>query len=309
MKKVNLLNAALLLGAVVTVSTLSSCGDTEEVTNLENQASLAWAPVTVQVNEFSMSVDDIPDSPTRATETPAEYENVGAITLSFYTSDGTLVCSSTQLKSDESTFDTFGEFSLLVPIGSYTMVVIARDVLDGDEFTLTSPTAAGYTSEKVRETFSNTQTVAVSSTAALNLSVTLTRPVTVLSVESTDVRPVGVSKIRTTFGKGGKTFSPSTGLATVNTGFSTINIPSAAEGEKIGYRNFAFLATDEQTMDVTLEVLDADDEVIISKVISDVPLKRNRRTALKGPVFTPSASSASFTLDTSWPSAVTVNFD
>ena len=56
---------ALLMGTVVT---LSSCS--EEVTNSENE--MAYAPVSVKVNEFSVSMEDFPS--TRAAESPVGYD-------------------------------------------------------------------------------------------------------------------------------------------------------------------------------------------------------------------------------------------
>ena len=313
MKKFNL-NFGALCGMALFVSavmSLSSCStDAEEVLNpLNNKESIACAPVRVQVHDFTMSMEDIPEVSTRATKTPEDYSQVGAITLAFYDADGNLICDSTQFKTAPSTYETFGDFNLLVPMGDYTMLVIARDDNDGDAFTLTSLTAAAFTSEKVRETFCHTQAVSVTNTTPLDFSVTLSRIVSQLAVYSTDPRPNGVSKIRTTFAAGGKSFNPSTGLATVNTGFSVTNSPSADVGKTISYRNFVFLTTDEQTMTITLEVLDEDDHVLITKEIPDVSLKRNRRTILRGPLFTPSASVASFVLETTWLSDHTVNFN
>ena len=302
MKKNCFLNVALLGTMVLT---LSCAADTEEVLNPSNPVSVRYAPVRVQVSDFSMSMEDILEPSTRATS-PATYKNVGAITLAFYDSDGILVCDTTQIKSIPTTFDTFGDFSLLVPMGDYTMVVVARDSVENDVFTLTSPTVASFTSEKVRETFCHTQAVSITSTAALDLSVTLTRSVSQLSVTSTDPRPNGVDRIRTTFSEGGKSFNPSTGLATVNTGFSVYYTPV---GNTVGYKNFVFLASDEQTMTIKLEVLDEGDNVLITKEIPDVSLKRNRKTILRGPLFTPSASVASFVLETTWLSEHTVNFN
>jgi hypothetical protein len=299
---------ALLLGTVVTVTTLS-CTDTEEVTNqLEHRMDIT-APVRVQVNDFTMSVDDIPNAQTRAAVNPGSYKEIQLMTLAFYASDGTKMFEDTQLKTGDSHYTTFGTFSCNLPIGTYTMLVIARDSVGGDEFALTSPTAAAYTSEKVRETFCKTQSVSVTSSAALDLSVTLDRIVPQLIVYSTDARPTGVDKIRTTYGAGGKGFNPTTGLAVGNTGYSLVNtINKTAVGETIGVKNFVFLSTDEQTMTITLEALDAEDNVLMTKVIPDVPLKRNRRTTLRGPVFTPSASTASFLLETSWLEGNTVTF-
>ena len=61
-------------------------------------------------------------------------------------------------------------------------------------------------------------------------------------------------------------------LATVNTGFSnTVNI-STAVGAPTTSSSAIFLATDEQTMNVTIEVLDADGHVLSSKLVENVPL-------------------------------------
>ena len=305
MKKISFLNAALILGTVVSVVTLTSCSPaSEEVLN----PSSSTAPVRIQVADFSISMDDINDAPTRAAENPANTNIVGALTLAFYASNGTKMYEATQLKSDASTYTTFGAFSCDLPVGNYTMVAIGRYVSTNDEFSLTSPTEAAFTSERVRETFCKTQSVTVTSTAPLDLSVTLNRIVTQLFIVSTDLRPEGVSKLRTTYAAGSKSFNPTTGLAIDNAGFSLTNNSSAAVGTTIEVKNFAFLATDEQTMTITLEVLDEDDNVLITKEIPNVSLKRNRKTILTGPVFTPSASSASFLIETSWLDDHTINF-
>lgn len=303
MKKISFLNAALILGTVVSVVTLTSCSPASE--EVLNQSSLT-APVRIQVSDFSISMDNLSETPTRAAVSPDGV--VGALTLAFYASDGTKMYEATQLKSDASTYTTFGAFSCDLPVGSYTMVAIGRYVSTNDEFSLTSPTDAAFISERVRETFCKTQSVSVTSTAPLDLSVTLNRIVTQLLIVSTDFRPEGVSKLRTTYAAGSKSFNPTTGLAIGNAGFSLTNNSSAAVGTTIEVKNFAFLATDEQAMTITLEVLDDDDNVLITKEIPNVSLKRNRKTILRGPVFTPSASSASFLIETSWLDDHTITF-
>jgi len=308
MKKINS-NSAALSGFVLLMGTmvnLSSCSDAEEVMNPSNLSTGLSAPVFVHVSDFSISTEDFAEVRTRTEVDPATYRDVQALTLAFY-SGSTEVYSATQLKKNASTFTTFGEFSLTLPLGSYTMVVIARDSLAGDSFTLTSPTLAAFTSEKVRETFCATQAVSITSTEARDLSITLNRVVTNLLIESSDGRIDGVSKIRTTYGVGSKSFDPSTGLAVGNSGFVMTNSPSAAIGAPIQVSSFAFLATDEQTMDITLEVIDASDQVLFTKVVNDVPFKRNRKTLLRGPLFTAGATST-FTIETSWLDEVVINF-
>lgn len=293
---------ALFFSAVLT---LSSCS--EEVMNLENQETVARVPVHIRVNEFSVSLADIPDAQTRGVVSPGSYANINKMTLAFYRSDKTKECEVTQSRSDQTSYTTFGDFSCNLPAGTFTMVVIAYHYENGDAFNWTSSSLAAYTSERVRETFCASQSVTVTNSTPLDLSVTLNRIVAQLSIQSTDVRPEGVIKIRTTYGAGSKSFNPTTGLAIGNAGFSLTNTPSTAVGQAINVLNFAFLSTDEQTMDITLEVLGNSDEVLITKVIRNVPLKRNRKTILSGPVFSPSTSAVSFSLETAW-DETTVNF-
>ena len=53
------------------------------------------------------------------------------------------------------------------------------------------------------------------------------------------------------------------------------------------------------TEEQTIEVLDADDEVLYTKVVEDVPFKRNRMTKLTGALFNTTATTA-FQLETTW---------
>ena len=277
-----------------------SCSEEEKSNNPQ-----VYAPVTVHVNDFSMSMEEFT---TRSEKSVADYSDVGAITLAFYNSEGAQQYMTTQLRSDAGTYTTFGNFSCELPVGNYTMVVIGRGYFDGDAFTLTSPTSAGYTSERARETFVAKQDVTVTSSAPLALNVTLSRIVSYINIISTDGRATGVAKIRTTYAKGSKSFNPSTGFATDDAGFALTNTPSAAIGSPINVGSFVFLTTDEETMNITIEVLDASNNVLFTKVVENVPLKRNRKTTLTGAMFTAPSSTAAFQVDTDWLEGNNVNF-
>ena len=282
MKKIIILSAVLALLA-------SSCSN-EETSN-DNQI---LAPVRVHVNDFSVSMDEFPESQTRATDI-ANYNDVKAITLAFYNGT-TEEYKTTQLRSSAT---SFGEFTLSLPMGSYTMVVVGYALLDGDEFTLTSPTSASF-SPKARETFVNTQTVNITNAAAVDISATLERIVSRLKVDSTDGRTANATSVRMTLSAGGKSFNPSTGAATVNTGFTnTLNI-SAAVGNTTSSTSFLFLASDEQDINVTIETLDADGNPLFSKTVENVPLKRNRITTLSGTMYTNPSVGGAFQVNTDW---------
>jgi len=264
------------------------------------------APVTIRVNDFAISVDEYSTAGTRGEETVATYDKVKAITLAFYDVDGTERYKHTQLRNTPATYTTFGEFTCDLPVGSYTMVVLGY----GSEqpITLTSPTAAAYTEDKVRETFSATQPVTITSAAAVELTPTLHRIVSKFQLLSTDPRPAGVSQIKLTFAAGGQSFNPTTGLATDNSGFINSIAPSAAIGNVINTTGHLFLATDEQDIDVTIEVLDANNTVLFTKQVKKVPFKRNRLTTLSGAIFTAPSATASFKFETDWLEPEAVNF-
>ena len=61
-------------------------------------------------------------------------------------------------------------------------------------------------------------------------------------------------------------------------------------------------------MDITIEALDASNNVLFTKVVPNVPLKRNRVTTLTGQVFTAGTSAASFKVETDWIEGNTVEF-
>jgi len=262
-------------------------------------------PVTVHLNNISVSMEEFSD--TRAVQDVEDYDGIKAIDLAFYEGN-TEVFKTTQIRSDGTTYTTFGEFECALPIGNYTLVAIARGYSEGDVFTLTSPTSAAFTSERARETFCATQAVTVTSDDPLDLSVTLNRIIARLNILSTDVHSASVTRIRTTYAAGGKSFNPSTGLATVNSGFTVTNSGFWEQDGTLHVSNYAFLATDEQTMDITLEALDADDHVLFSKLVPNVPLKRNRVTTLSGAMFTTDASMLGFQVETDWLEGNTVNY-
>lgn len=294
--KNNLFFAAfvLLVAASCTNNTIS----VEENQNL--------VPVRVHVEGFSVSQEMFPG--TRAGQDISEYTGVKTITVAFYTSEGTEQSKITQMRASLPAGDTFGDFSLSLPMGSYTMVVLAS----GSDYamTLTSPTQAGFDAqeEHVRETFAATQAVNVSSNEAVNINATLSRIISKVMVVSTDNRTADVANIRTTFSAGGTGFNPTTGFATTNTGFSNTVRGSVVANSPSSATNYLFLATDEQMVNVTIETLDADGAVLFSKTVNNVPLRRNRVTTLTGAMFTNTGISGAFQVNTDWLTEYDVSF-
>ena len=279
----------------------------KESENMVNNAQMEGtvAPVKVHVTGFSVSQEDYPI--TRAAQNVANYQGVESVTLAFY-NGSTEVLKTTQLKGDATTYDTFGVFECTLPMGSYTMVVVAYKTMEDSPFELTSATSAAYTGAHVFETFSATQAVNIVNTSAVDISATLNRIVSKLEVHSSDGRTANATNIRMTFAAGGKGFNPSTGLATANTGFANTVGISAEAGATSNSVSYLFLASDTQNINVTIETLDGDGNTLFSKTVENVPFKRNRVTILTGAMYSNAAVDGSFELETSWLSNYNGNF-
>ena len=272
---------------------LVSCG--KEVDNQMERS----IPVRVHVSDFSFSNEDFPAAATRAESSPVSYESIRAIDVAIF-SGNTRVYAATQLKDDASTYTTFGEFECRLPIGTYTMVAVARNRSDGDEFTITSPTQAAYTTERARETFCNTQTIQVDGTTPVDVSPVMNRVMAMFWLTSTDAVPADVSRIRTTYTAGSKSFNPTTGLATDDDGFVVTNSAKPDKNGVLDIFSIVFLAADQETMDLTIDVLDANNTVLLTKHLKDVHFRRNQITKATGAVFTPGPTTLTFTLNTTW---------
>ena len=292
-----------VLIASILFAACTSCSKDNE---LNEQVVERLVPVTVQVSDFSMSMEEISGGATRATSSVANYNGVKVITLAFYAGD-TEVYKSTQLRANESTYTTFGEFACSLPMGSYTMVVLGYG--GENAMTLSSKNCASFPStDRVRETFVYTENVNVTNTASLELSATLSRVVSQLGVISTDSRTTNAAKIRTTFSAGGQAVDPTTGLSTTNTGFSNTIDAIGAVGSNSSIGSYIFLNSDQQTMDITIDVLDENNNSLSQKVVNNVPLRRNQRTILKGSLYTSAPGSALFSVETTWLSENNIEF-
>ncbi|MBQ9185373.1 MAG: hypothetical protein IJ151_05835 [Bacteroidales bacterium] len=282
--------------SLAAIALLASCSVKEDRINCS-------APVTVSVSGFNVSQEPF----SKAVQSVEDATAIKAITLAFY-SGNTETYKSTQTRESLEEGETFGEFTTSLPLGNYTMIVLA---IGGDNIpTLSGPTQASYGENVVGDTFATSQAVNINSSDTVNLDATLDRIVSCIAVNSTDGRSEEAKKLRITTSTGSRSFDPTTGLATVNTGITANITQPEAVGTVTRSAALLFLASDEQTADVTIETLDDEDQVIFRKTVTDVPLKRNRFTILTGALYdiNATASSSSFLLNTDWLNPSTVNF-
>ena len=293
MKTKNLLTIA----TTACLLSVASCSDREHNSEF-------FAPVSVHLDGFSVTQED---SPSTKAKSVSEYDGVTAIVLAFYNSSGTEAFKSTQIKDDPTTFTTYGEFNCELPYDDYTIVVIGYGYLSNNALTLTSPTEASYTGNVARETFTATQSISVRSSTPIDINATLNRISATLKVISTDNRPANVTNIRMIFSEGSKSFNPTTGLATSNTGSTNTVGISTSVGERTGSISYIFLTSDEQEMDVTVQTLDSNGDVLFEETVEDVPFKRNQQTKMTGAIYHTSTSAGPFQLNDTYLPDVTIN--
>ena len=292
----NLRFTTLLAAAMLLL--LTSC-------NQEEDNNQTLVPIHVNTNGFNVSQEDF--EPTRAATTADNYTNINAIILAFYQGN-TEIKRITQLRADMPQGQSFGEFNLYLPIGKYTMLVVAYSTNENSPFALTSLTEAAFTGLRVKDTFVATQTVNVTSGNPLALSATLNRIVSQLTVTSTDGKAPNADKLRMTLSGGSKAFNPSTGLATDNRGFDNAVTITKDAGQVTSSATMLFLSEDTQNIDVTIDVLDAQSNVITHKVITKVPFKRNKVTLLTGALYSSSTTVSPIQINADWLPTVTITF-
>ena len=122
----NLRFTTLLAAAMLLL--LTSC-------NQEEDNNKILVPIHVNTNGFNVTQEDF--EPTRAATTADNYTNINAIILAFYQGN-TEIKRLSQLRDAMAEGENFGEFNLYLPIGKYTMVVVAYSTNENSPFTLTS---------------------------------------------------------------------------------------------------------------------------------------------------------------------------
>lgn len=152
----------------------------------------------------------------------------------------------------------------------------------------------------MRETFAGSQTVTISNTSTpVDVSATLNRVVARLEIFTTDPVPEAVKGVRITYAAGGGGINPVTGLSSTNTGYTGLIQNPATYNGISKLLSHIFLATDQQTMTLTLDALDADGNSVSHKVVPNVPFQRNKLTRLTGALYSADVT-GNFTVNTAW---------
>lgn len=199
--------------------------------------------------------------------------------------------------------DEFGNVSLQVPAGEYTLVAVAAktDLQQEERIEVKSRYEMTFANNIVRDMAYTLQDIKVETgSKAVTQNVSLKRAVSCFMLQSTDIMPLTTKTQEITVsGSCGTVFNPSTGFckekATITRNFSF----EAKEHQKSGFHYTLYtLLTDKDVTDIHITATAKDKEEKVIKTISfdNVHLVIGKKTTYTGPIFTYS-NNMSFTVN------------
>lgn len=199
--------------------------------------------------------------------------------------------------------DKFGNVSLQVPAGEYTLVAVAAktDLQQEERIEVKSRYEMTFANNIVRDMAYTLQDIKVESgSKALTQNVSLKRAVSCFELCATDIMPLTTNTQEITIsGSCGTVFNPSTGFckekATITRNFSF----EAKEHQKTGFHYTLYtLLTDKDVTDIHITATAKDKEEKVIKTVSfdNVHLVIGKKTTYTGPIFTYS-NNMSFTVN------------
>lgn len=200
--------------------------------------------------------------------------------------------------------DKFGNVSLQVPAGEYTLVAVAAktDLQQEERIEVKSRYEMTFANNIVRDMAYTLQGIKVESgSKAVTQNVSLKRAVSCFELRATDIMPLTTKTQEITIsGSCGTVFNPSTGFckekATITRNFS---LEAKEHQERIIYYTLYTLLTDKDVTDIHITATAKDKEEKIIKTISfdNVHLVIGKKTTYTGPIFTYPANNMSFTVN------------
>ena len=200
--------------------------------------------------------------------------------------------------------DEFGNVSLQVPAGEYTLVAVAAktDLQQEERIEVKSRYEMTFANNIVRDMAYTLQDIKVESgSKAVTQNVSLKRAVSCFELRATDIMPLTTKTQDITInGSCGTVFNPSTGFckekATITRNFS---LEAKEHQERSIYYTLYTLLTDKDVTDIHITATAKDKEEKVIKTISfdNVHLVIGKKTTYTGPIFTYPANNMSLTVN------------
>lgn len=189
--------------------------------------------------------------------------------------------------------DEFGNVSLLVPAGEYTLVAVAAktDLQQEERIEVKSRYEMTFANNIVRDMAYTLQDIKVETgSKAVTQNVSLKRAVSCFKLQATDIMPL-TSKTQeiTISGSCGTVFNPSTGFCKEKATITrNISLEAKEHQERSIYYTLYTLLTDKDVTDIHITATAKDKEEKVIKTISfdNVHLVIGKKTTYTGPIFT-----------------------
>lgn len=189
--------------------------------------------------------------------------------------------------------DKFGNVSLQVPAGEYTLVAVAAktDLQQEERIEVKSRYEMTFANNIVRDMAYTLQDIKVESgSKAVTQNVSLKRAVSCFKLQATDIMPLTTKTQEITIsGSCGTVFNPSTGFCKENAIITRNFSFEAKEHQKTGFHYTLYtLLTDKDVTDIHITATAKDKEEKVIKTVSfdNVHLVIGKKTTYTGPIFT-----------------------
>ena len=199
--------------------------------------------------------------------------------------------------------DKFGNVSLQVPAGEYTLVAVAAktDLQQEERIEVKSRYEMTFANNIVRDMAYTLQDIKVESgSKAVTQNVSLKRAVSCFKLQATDIMPLTTKTQEITIsGSCGTVFNPSTGFCKEKTTITrNFSLEAKEHQERIIYYTLYTLLTDKDVTDIHITATAKDKEEKVIKTVSfdNVHLVIGKKTTYTGPIFTYPAN-MSFTVN------------
>ena len=279
--------------------------------NLTIKPSDQKVRVDVSLADFVISTED---DATRASDKNATEAKINRIAFSVFDKNNNVVFSEKTAEADSAV----GTFSFLVIPGDYTFVTVAHKASGDNDGAaeIRSLSEATITTKKLSNTYSCTQQVNVVPHLTQSFCVECgKRRTSTFQLLCTDETPANVASCEIILNPSASystsyTFDPSTGLISEQQQYkNTFNVADtkAKTFKGVSLSVQCLLTAETQSIDITVNMKDAEGETVKSRTFNNVEMKPHRDTKATGPFFH-STVNGSFLFDTTDDDAHIVDF-
>lgn len=280
--------------------------------NLTIKPSDQKVRVDVTLSDFVISEED---DATRASDKNVTEASINRVAFSVFDKNNKVVYSEKSVETDSA----FGTFSFLVIPGDYTFVTVAHKASGKDDAAadIQSLSAATITTSKLLNTYSSHKEVRVEAHRTQSFSVECgKRRTSTFKLLCTDETPANVTSCEIILNPSANystsyTFDPGTGLISEQQQYkNTFNVADikAKTFKGVSLSVQCLLTAETQSIDITVNMKDAEGETVKSRTFNNVEMKPHRDTKATGPFFH-STVNGSFLFDTTDDDAHIVDFE